>query len=229
MRVLELFAGTCSFSKVSREKGFETFTSDIEPMEGINYCCNVLDFDYSKVPFVPDVIWASPPCETWSTACPANGGNLFWESIKKGNQIVGIKPRENFTGNCKARIYQNPELVKQKRELHVKILEKTLEIIEYYKPKFYFIENPYDYMRFHLKDRVPYCNLVNYCMYDCPHKKPTTIFSNIELCLLLCDGKHKHDRLTDQIKKYHERSIIPNKLCEAINADVSKRLKKHYK
>lgn len=222
MKILELFAGTCSFSKVASKFGFETFTSDIEPMEGINYCCDILEFDYSKVPFIPDAIWASPPCETWSIACPANGGNLFWESIKKDNKIVGIKPREQFTGNCKAKIYKNPELVKQKRELHVKILEKTLEIIEHYKPEFYFIENPYDYMRFHLEGRVPYCNLVNYCMYDYPHKKPTTIFSNIQLDLKRCDGKHKHNLLTDAKKDYHQRSVIPERLCNTIISHISK-------
>jgi site-specific DNA-cytosine methylase len=37
-------------------------------LRALDYAVDVLDFDVSKVPFVPDVIWASPPCTTFSVA-----------------------------------------------------------------------------------------------------------------------------------------------------------------
>jgi site-specific DNA-cytosine methylase len=68
MKVLELFAGSRSIGKVCDELGYNVFSSDINNFEGINYAIDILDFDISKVPFKPDIIWASPPCTTYSIA-----------------------------------------------------------------------------------------------------------------------------------------------------------------
>ena len=68
MKVLELFAGSRSFSKVAEELGHETFAVDIKDFDNIDYVTDILDFDIDKVPFIPDVIWASPPCTTYSVA-----------------------------------------------------------------------------------------------------------------------------------------------------------------
>ena len=68
IKVLELFAGSRSFSKVADELGYEVFSVDINNFEGIDYVTDILDFDVDKVPFKPDVIWASPPCTTFSVA-----------------------------------------------------------------------------------------------------------------------------------------------------------------
>ena len=68
MKVLELFAGSRSFSKVSEEMGMETFTSDYKQFYKIDYVVDIMDFDINKLPFQPDIIWASPPCTTFSIA-----------------------------------------------------------------------------------------------------------------------------------------------------------------
>jgi len=68
MKVLELFAGSRSFGKAAESLGFKVFSSDINNFENINYTVDILNFDINKVPFVPDVIWASPPCTTYSIA-----------------------------------------------------------------------------------------------------------------------------------------------------------------
>jgi site-specific DNA-cytosine methylase len=68
LKVLELFAGSRSVGKVADKLGHEVFSSDINDFEGIDYACNILHFDYDKLPFKPDVIWASPPCTTYSVA-----------------------------------------------------------------------------------------------------------------------------------------------------------------
>lgn len=66
--VLELFAGTASFSTVAMKRGHDIFTSDIDPSFETTYTVDIMDFDIAKLPAKPDVIWASPPCETFSVA-----------------------------------------------------------------------------------------------------------------------------------------------------------------
>lgn len=66
MKLLELFAGSRSVGKVAEKLNFEVFSSDLNDFEGIDYAVDILEFDVKKVPFKPYVIWASPPCTTYS-------------------------------------------------------------------------------------------------------------------------------------------------------------------
>ena len=67
MKVLELYCGHKSFSKVAEQYGMETFTIDINPKFKPDLVCDMLHFNRSMLNgFKPDVIWASPPCETFS-------------------------------------------------------------------------------------------------------------------------------------------------------------------
>ena len=66
MKLLELFAGTRSVGKEAEKLGFEVFSSDIEPYEGIDYVTDILQFNLDELPFRPTVIWASVPCTTYS-------------------------------------------------------------------------------------------------------------------------------------------------------------------
>jgi site-specific DNA-cytosine methylase len=68
MKVLELFSGTESFSKVARERGHETFTVDYDPEFDPDLCMDILDVTVDKIPFKPDIVWASPPCTSFSVA-----------------------------------------------------------------------------------------------------------------------------------------------------------------
>ena len=68
MKVLELFAGSRSFSKVAEEMGLQTFTTDINNFDNIDYVVDFMDFYINKLPFKPDIIWASPPCTSYSVA-----------------------------------------------------------------------------------------------------------------------------------------------------------------
>ena len=68
MNVLELFAGSRSVGKAAESLGYNVFSSDINEFEGIDYAVDILEFDINKVPFIPDIIWASPPCTTYSIA-----------------------------------------------------------------------------------------------------------------------------------------------------------------
>ncbi len=68
VKVLELFAGSRSIGKAAESLGYEVYSSDLNEFEGIDYPIDILEFDISKVPFKPDIIWASPPCTTYSIA-----------------------------------------------------------------------------------------------------------------------------------------------------------------
>lgn len=229
IKILELFAGSRSIGKVAEQLGMEVFSSDIEAFEGIDYVVNILDFDVTKVPFIPDIIWASPPCEKWSLACGVEGGNIYWESVKEKGKLVGIKPRENFNVNAKYSILKTPERVSEERNLHISILNKTLEIIEYFKPKVYYIENPFGFMRFYLDGKVGHTNFATYCQYGYPYRKPTNIFSNLKLDLKSCAigagchsnnlysrGKANKIREKAVVNTYYERSKIPEDLCKTL-------------
>ena len=122
MNVLELFAGSCSFSNVASTYGLETFTVDNVQYGEIDAVENILSFDYKNLHFKPDIIWASPPCKTFSLASCWH----HWTAPDKNGK--------RYTKSIEA-------------EIGLKLLEKTIEIIEYFKPKYYFIENPRALMR----------------------------------------------------------------------------------
>ena len=72
MKTLELFAGSRSFSKVAENRGFFTYTTDNQDFDKIDQVCDIFDFDLQKAIDTlggkPNVIWASPPCTTFSIA-----------------------------------------------------------------------------------------------------------------------------------------------------------------
>ena len=68
IKILELFSGTESFSKVARERGHKTFTIDMDRSFNPDLCKDILEVTLKDIPLKPDVIWASPPCTTFSVA-----------------------------------------------------------------------------------------------------------------------------------------------------------------
>ena len=70
MRLLDLFTGTGTVARVAEELGFDVTTLDMNPKCKPDICADILDFDCERI-FVPgefDIVWASPPCYTFSTA-----------------------------------------------------------------------------------------------------------------------------------------------------------------
>ena len=120
MKVLELFAGSRSFSKVAEGMGIETFTTDIKPFDKIDLVIDILDLDndllmeklFEKGIDNVDIIWASPPCTYFSVAS------------------IGHHWNKNHTPKT------------EQAKLGVQIVQKTLDIIDFLKPRYFFIENP---------------------------------------------------------------------------------------
>ena len=200
MNVLELFAGSRSFSKVAEELGHKTFTSDIKAFDKIDYVTNILEFDCTKVPFKLDVIWASPPCTYFSVASIG----------KHWNKDNTPKTKEAVVG-CQ-------------------IVVKTLQIIEQLQPNYFFIENPRGKLRkLSFMQKLPRTT-VTYCQYGDTRMKPTDIWTNHLHNPLFSNGwKPKpickngdtchvsaprgSQTGTQGLKGNYERSKVPYNLC----------------
>jgi hypothetical protein len=68
MKVLDLFSGLRGWSEPFEERGHEIFTIDIDPRFKPNLVADILEVEQSDIPWAPDIILASPPCETFSVA-----------------------------------------------------------------------------------------------------------------------------------------------------------------
>ena len=69
MRLLELFSGTKSVSKIAKSLGWETISLDIDPKFSPDLCMDVMDFDYTQFPKNHfSFVWASPDCRAYSVA-----------------------------------------------------------------------------------------------------------------------------------------------------------------
>ena len=197
MKVLELFAGSRSFSKVAEEMDMETFTSDFNSFDKIDYVVDILNFNINLLPFKPDIIWASPPCTTFSIA----SCSTHWTIDKKPKTEKCIKG--------------------------IKIIKKTLDIINILKPKYWFIENPRGLLRkMEFMQNLGIRHTVTYCQYGDNRMKPTDIWTNNKnwkprkMCK---NGMPCHESAprgsrtgTQGLKGNYERSIVPYELCKEI-------------
>ena len=202
IKVLELFAGSRSIGNAAESLGFEVFSSDINNFEGIDYVVDILNFDTNKVPFKPDIIWASPPCTYFSVASIGKHWNED-HTPKSKNALIGVS-----------------------------YVSKTLEIIKTLKPNKWYLENPRGKLRkLQVVKGLPRTT-VWYCTYGDKRAKPTDIWSNNIFSLFNVDGwrprpecfngnKNCHHEFaprgsqtgTQGLKGNYDRSKIPNELC----------------
>jgi len=216
MKTLELFAGSCSFSKVAKKKDNCTFTTDNVQYGNIDYVVDILNFDYKKVPYIPDIIWASPPCTGFSVAA------------------IG----HHWTGGKNAYIPKT-----ETAKLGIRLVRKTLEIIKHYQSKnpnlIYYIENPRGVLRkLGLLDSVPVHNTITYCQYGDTRMKPTDVWTNDKAWIpkpMCKNGDSCHVSAprgsktgTQGLKGAYERSKIPEKLFDEILSNSSLEIRKNF-
>ena len=202
IKVLELFAGSRSIGNAAESLGFEVFSSDINNFEGIDYVVDILNFDTNKVPFKPDIIWASPPCTYFSVASIGKHWNED-HTPKSKNALIGVS-----------------------------YVSKTLEIIKTLKPNKWYLENPRGKLRkLQVVKGLPRTT-VWYCTYGDKRAKPTDIWSNNIFSLFNINGwqprpecfngnQNCHHEFaprgsqtgTQGLKGNYDRSKIPNELC----------------
>lgn len=205
MKIIELFSGTASFSKVARERGHKTFTIDFDKTFNPDLCIDILDFDISMLPEEfknPDIIWASPPCQTFSVASIYR----YWENGKPKNE---------------------------KALRGIEIAKKAIKIIEELKPTYFIIENPRAMLRKQDFIKHLHRDTVTYCQYGHKIMKPTDLWNNLnhQFKPMCKPGSPCHERAMRSSKKGTQgiirnsisdikssglRAIVPKELCVEI-------------
>jgi hypothetical protein len=146
MRVLDLFAGLRGWSEPFAARGHEVYSVDLDPRFDVDLHADILTLVADAIPWRPDIILASPPCEAFSVM--TIGRN--WT-------------REHTPKTDKAR-------------LAVQLVEATRRLIDELAPTYYVIENPRAKLRklptlADLDRRT-----VTYCQYGEPFMKPTDLW-----------------------------------------------------
>lgn len=205
MKTLELFAGTGSFSKVAKEKGHSIFRVELNPKFEAELHKDILDINIDDLPKDIDILWASPPCTTFSIASCGTHWN---------------KDKTPKTKEC---------------ERGIAIVKKTIEIILKLKPKYWIIENPRGLLRKQEFMQVLHRNTVTYCQYGDSRMKPTDLwcnFSNWKPRKMCKNGMFCHESAprgsrtgTQGLKNNMYRSVVPKELCEEIIAYCTKEAK----
>lgn len=206
-KMLELFCGTKSVGNVFEKYDHEIISLDYNKKFNATFTENILTWNYNQYP--PDyfdIIWASPDCTSWSVA---SGGK---HRTKKN--IDGYTETANI-GN--------------------QMIFRVMEIIDYFKPKSWFIENPRGLLQHYLpfKNWIEHNNankgLVYYGNYNWGFPKPTNIWSNLQLWQekkpimdkSLCSIRYSKGKIKYDYKQYssagaEERSKIPPDLIERL-------------
>lgn len=176
----------------------------------------------------PDVILASPPCESWSVASAMKGGNACWKQEKDMTINLFGEYEQGSKFTIRNHIdYENYQF-KYDKSFLTRIngemcIYNTLKIIERYKPKVFVIENPaygriWEYIANVIGFNIPYENLTYYNNYGYPVQKCTKFGSNInlKLCNKRIKGKIELKHYNNGGNRYNTRSNIPIDLVKSI-------------
>ena len=115
MKILELFSGTESFSKIAEARGHQVFTIDINPKFNPSLCKDVLLLKKEEIPFAPDFIWASPPCTEYSHAKRRGVRDIEGANrnvLKAIELIKEFKPKFWIIENPQTGLLKNQEFMK---------------------------------------------------------------------------------------------------------------------
>ena len=154
LNILELFAGSRSIGNMAESMGHNVFSVDWGDFKGIDLSIDIGDLKISDVPFVPDVIWASPDCTTYSIAAISTHRN---QSDRSG--------KTEYAKKCDIVNQHFMELIKEWKNLNPNMV--------------YYIENPRGGLRkMPWMKQHPIRNTVWYCKYGDTRAKPTDIWTN---------------------------------------------------
>jgi site-specific DNA-cytosine methylase len=221
-KLLELFCGTKCVGKVFENKGYDVVSLDYNPKFNATHTENILTWDYKQyLPDSFDVIWASPDCTTWSLA---TGGKY--------------RTLQN--------IYGHNNEHQEKATIGNHMVLRVIEILNYFKCKSWFIENPkalmihFPPLKEFIQEHNAYNTVVYYGNYnDWGCMKPTHIWSNMPLWKeqkpIMSEDKYivkykTHDKRPKRFYKSfsssnaEERSKIPSDLINRLRLLVPNEL-----
>lgn len=204
MKVLDLFCGTKSIANAFEDKGHEVYTIDWNEEFKPTLSADIGTLSAQDIielcGGVPDVIWASPDCTTYSVAAISRH--------RRRDSDGNLTPISDYAKRCD------------------EVNKHLIELIKELNPRFWFIENPRAGLRTmsFMKDLSRYT--VTYCQYGENRQKPTDIWTNHKNPRFKppCKaGAPCHEAAprgsrtgTQALKNSVERSKIPILLCEHI-------------
>lgn len=211
MNILELFAGSRSIGKVADSMGLNAFSVDWTDYEDIDLVTDIGEMETSDIPFIPDLIWASPDCTTYSIAAVSTHRNNRTEP-KTEYALKSDNVNKHFISLIKEWIEINPSMV-------------------------FFIENPRGMLR-HMPFMQGFTrHTVWYCKYGDDRAKPTDIWTNSKVWIPRPEcHNYKYNKEGEIINKHchhqsarrgartgtqgrsgsYDRSKIPKQLCVEI-------------
>jgi len=194
LRVLDLFSGMNGWGDPWRHRGHDVIGIDYDKRLPATIHADLLTFDVNRLPWRPDVILASPPCEGFS--------------------VMNIGKNWNYDGTPKT----------DRARLALELVEATLRIVRETSPEFWVMENPRDKLRVLPVVSGLLRRTVTYCHYGEVRMKPTDLWSDRwPPSLVLHDpcknGDPCHVRAprgsttgTQGFGTYHEKGVIPVEL-----------------
>ena len=204
IKVLELFAGTRSIGKAFEKRGHEVYSVEWDKQhENIDWYADIGKITAQEIIDrfgVPDVIWASPDCTSYSIAAISHHRT----KEEDGN----LAAKSDYAKFCD------------------EVNQHFISVIKELNPKCFFIENPRGGMRKmnFMKDTPRYT--VTYCQYGDTRMKPTDLWTNHpnpQFKPMCHNGDPCHVAAprgsrtgTQGLKGSKERSRIPQELCEHI-------------
>lgn len=212
MKILVLYSGSRELEKIAQNKWHETFSVDWgEDFPWTDLRIDIEQLKISDIPWVPDMIWVSTDCTTYSIAACSKHRNK------------DRSPKTEYAKKCDRTNIHWIWLINEWKKLNPNLV--------------YFIENPQGNLKkMYFMQNFP-MYLVWYCQYWDERAKPTNIWTNSKTWKPrpVCRNykydkewnivdKHCHHESarrwartgTQWRKNSYERSKIPKQLCEEV-------------
>lgn len=160
LRVLDLFCGEKNWSRPAADRGHVVLTTDFDDAYEPDLVADVFDLSVEEIVDrlggFPDLVLASPPCQ--------------------GFTVVRIGHNWRAGDDIKRYPHRGSTPKTEKAALGVRLVQRTLDLIDELGPSWWLLENPVDKLR-----KLPVVGglprrTVTYCRYGRPFRKPTDLW-----------------------------------------------------